>query len=55
MDATTTITFKHEYGEYSITINEAEMTLDRVLEVLVSPVLRAAGYHFDNIEVVDDE
>ena len=41
---TTSLTFQDEYGTYSITVNDRDLTLVEVMDKLVIPVLTSAGY-----------
>ena len=40
----TTIAIKNDYGEYTITVPQKDVTLAEMMEKLVRPILRAAGY-----------
>ena len=44
------ITFENRHGIYSIEHYEEIETLDDVFEMLIQPVLIAAGFHPDNIK-----
>ena len=45
----TSITFKNEYGEYTVTLKDNIVSLDDVMQELVKPVLLAATYQPGNI------
>ena len=40
----TEITLKNENGEYRVQVNEDNMTIDRLIQFAIEPVLLAAGY-----------
>lgn len=44
------ITFKNQYGTYSIEIPDDDLDIKEVAEKLLVPVLLAAGYHIKAIE-----
>lgn len=46
---TTTVILITNYGEYSVTHNEVDLTMDEMLTHVIKPVLLAAGYHPDTV------
>lgn len=42
--AKTVISIKNEYGEYTVTVNHTDMTLDDLMQKAIEPCLCAAGY-----------
>lgn len=50
MTNTTTLTLRNEYGEYTVQVNQRELTIAEIIDDLVIPVLLAAGY---SREVID--
>ncbi len=47
----TTLTFKNEHGEYSVTVREDEMRLIDVIERLLIPAMKAAEYNTEKLEL----
>ena len=47
----TTITIENENGIYTVSIKREDVNLSDLIGELVDPVIRAAGYSFENIEV----
>ena len=45
----TSITIKNEYGEYTIEVNQDDMSISDIIENLVEPCLKATGYSTDVI------
>ena len=46
----TKLTLQSEYGAYSIHIPNEDMSIDDVMDDLVGPILRAAGYADESIQ-----
>jgi hypothetical protein len=49
--SSTKLILENENGQYSIEIPAVELDLDGLIENLIGPVLKAAGYH---CQLVDD-
>lgn len=47
--STTTVILITNYGEYSVTYNEVDLTMDQMFTHVIKPVLLAAGYHPDTV------
>lgn len=45
----TKLVLENEFGTYAVEVRRDELTLPELVEELLRPVLRAAGYHDDNI------
>lgn len=45
----TKLTFENEHGTYSVSLREESMCVIDVMEKLVIPLLRGAGYHEDSV------
>ena len=46
----TSITITDQYGTYTVTKNDDDMTIGDVIEYLVKPVLLACGYSNSNVK-----
>jgi len=46
----TTMSLRNPYGQYTVTVNEADLPIGDILEDVVKPLLLAAGYSEQNIE-----
>lgn len=45
----TTISLMNEYGTYTVSIHDKDLTLEDLFATAIEPVLLAAGYHQDSI------